>query len=80
MHLRNIILQLSLFDVMLCSQNEDLYTACGKGYVAEVKRLLSLRADCNYRKEDTVSCVLLWCSNKCVIHTTLSVQLCTVWY
>ena len=32
---------------MLCSQNEDLNTACEDGDVAEVKRLLSLGGDVN---------------------------------
>ena len=33
-----------IHDVMLCSQNQKLNTACARGKVAEVKRLLSLGA------------------------------------
>ena len=33
----------------VCSQNEDLYTACDNGDVSEVKKLLSRGGDVNYR-------------------------------
>ena len=45
---------------MLCSQNEELWTACVRGDVVEVEKLLSLGGDINYHNEDSVSCVSLW--------------------
>ena len=63
-----------IHDVMLCSQNEELYTACANGDVSEVKKLLS-------RGGDVLITILLvkmeWvvchcgdsCSNRCVILT-----------
>ena len=46
----------------VCSQNEDLYTACERGDVSEVKKLLSRGGDVNYHttRLHEVSCVSLW--------------------
>ena len=41
---------------MLCSQNEELYTACERGRVAEVERLLSRGGDVSYHS-GLVSCL-----------------------
>ena len=50
--------------VMLCLQNEDLYTACLKGDVARVETLLHVSQGANVNYHDTskyrVSCGSLW--------------------
>ena len=48
-----------IHDVMLCSQNKDLWDACRDGNVAGVKRLLSQGADPNHHSTGRceVSCV-----------------------
>ena len=48
-----------IHDVMLCSQNEDLYKACQRGDVTRVKELLSRGAYLNYHNPGDVSCVWL---------------------
>ena len=55
---------------MLCSQNEELYTACKRGRLVEVKRLLSLGGDVNYHSTDKYEVSGDSCSNRCVIFTT----------
>ena len=48
-----------IHNVMLYSQNDDLWDACESGDVTEVKRLLSLGADANHHnpRDVLVSCV-----------------------
>ena len=60
-----------IHDVMLCSQNKDLYSACKDGKVTRVKELLSLGADPNHHStgEDEVSCVWLCCVEEMVCDT-----------
>ena len=48
-----------IHDVMLWSQNKDLWRACANGDVAEVKGLISLGGDVN-SCGGNVSCVSLW--------------------
>ena len=45
-----------IHDVMLCSQNKDLFGASERGEVTRVKQLLSEGADPNHHR-DYVSCV-----------------------
>ena len=55
---------------MLCSQNEELYTACANGDVSEVKKLLSRGGDVNYHTTRQYQVSGDSCSNWCVILTT----------
>ena len=46
-----------IHDVMLCSQNQDLFDASERGVVTRVRQLLLGGADPNYHNPSRVSCV-----------------------